>query len=204
MEMTVLTLAEWFKLFNEKYFQNKLIQPYFVITTRKSFLGRYSVRNKKDVIKISIYFKRSEKEYQQTLIHEMIHCFIYQQKIKDTSAHGREFKRIASEINRDGWNIQRLSDVSHCDANVQLIKPSYLLHYLRKKTNEELIAYIAENSVKRINSAIECGDYENIEILGWYYGKSPKIATLKKSIKVIHGYKVTQDIMKDFKSIEIK
>ena len=48
----------------------------------------------------------SERDYQQTLLHEMIHYYIAYTSVRDTSAHGRLFRQEAARINHaGGWNI---------------------------------------------------------------------------------------------------
>lgn len=41
----------------------------------------------------------SERELEDTIIHEMIHYYIAYNNIKDTSAHGRVFRQMMAEIN---------------------------------------------------------------------------------------------------------
>ena len=88
--------------YNTKYFNGVLSMPNFVLGKHRSRLGHYCIS--KNEIMISVFFKRSEDDFMQTLIHEMIHQYIQEQRIIDTGPHGRKFKSIAERINRDGWN----------------------------------------------------------------------------------------------------
>ena len=48
----------------------------------------------------------SEREFQETLLHEMIHLYIAYHNITDTSSHGKEFRRIMQRLNSEhGWHI---------------------------------------------------------------------------------------------------
>ena len=65
--------------------------------TRRKWLGKpeyYDFR-----IRISTRLDLPEAEVEDTLIHEMIHYWLRLHQIKDTSAHGKEFRRIMDEIN---------------------------------------------------------------------------------------------------------
>ena len=48
---------------------------------------------------ISKYYNQTEKQYDETLIHEMIHYYIKYKHIEDTDSHGIEFKKIMNRIN---------------------------------------------------------------------------------------------------------
>lgn len=66
--------------------------------TRKKWFGKaeyYDFR-----IRISTRLDLSDAEVEDTLIHEMIHYWIRLNRIQDTSAHGREFRRMMNEINQ--------------------------------------------------------------------------------------------------------
>ena len=55
---------------------------------------------------MSAYYNVSEREYQNVLLHEMIHYYLSYKGIRDTSPHGREFRRLMEWLNREhGWHI---------------------------------------------------------------------------------------------------
>ncbi|MBR6515474.1 MAG: SprT-like domain-containing protein [Bacilli bacterium] len=104
LKLTEQFLIENHEKYNKMYFNGVLSMPKFLIKkTSKRTLGYYS--SLKNVIMVSTYYVREEKDFLNTLIHEMIHQFIHEQKIKDSSVHGYSFKSIAHRINVDGWNI---------------------------------------------------------------------------------------------------
>lgn len=51
-------------------------------------------------IRISTRLDMPREEIEDTIIHEMIHYFIWYRRIKDTSPHGRYFRMKMDEINR--------------------------------------------------------------------------------------------------------
>jgi hypothetical protein len=112
MELTLDFIAAAFHKFNKKYYDGKLETPMFAIVHRKNILGQYQHKWPK-IIRISDYYDRSERDYHNTILHEMIHEFIRQNNIRDTRRHhGAVFYAEAERINRDGWNISRCDDVS--------------------------------------------------------------------------------------------
>lgn len=114
-KITTALIAEWFEGFNWAYFDNKLKTPKFELCNTKTILGQYVGREKK--IRVSTYYDATEKQYKNTLLHEMVHLWQHQTMQADylglqrgqkrRSVHGDSFKRMAAVINRDGWDIER-------------------------------------------------------------------------------------------------
>lgn len=121
-------VTEKFRFYNAKYFNGKLPFPTFrVIPLPSRKLGEYfldgkynpfnhkifSIRNKNGVLSISNKYSRSEKDWENTLIHEMIHMYIQRVMLYYPSdAHGKEFQSLANRINQDGWNISEKNDIN--------------------------------------------------------------------------------------------
>lgn len=121
MEITIEFIKERFSRFNAEYFKGELVTPKFEISHTKNKLGQLCFGYKWDsrkydwitcnyVIKISDYFIRTQHCVEETILHEMVHLYMRQNNMKDTSAHhGKVFYRIADRINREGgWNIARI------------------------------------------------------------------------------------------------
>ena len=125
MVLTIKFIEDNFDKFNGEFFNGKLKKPEFEIMHTKSLLGQCTWDNKNGKrinyrIRISDYYKRDEKQYQNTLIHEMIHLFIRQNNIKDTRKHhGKVFYKYANFINGYGWDISRTDDIGGLDINVE-------------------------------------------------------------------------------------
>jgi antirestriction protein ArdC len=104
MELTLDLLKQQHKEFNKLYFDNSLSTPKIKIENKsKRTLGYYKHSN--NSIVISNYYKRELHDYLRTLLHEMIHQYIHEKNIRDTSSHGYYFKHYAKMVNKDGWNI---------------------------------------------------------------------------------------------------
>lgn len=114
MQVSVNILKEWFSIFNEKYFNGELPEPSLAVGNSRTRLGSMSWKTRKRLfsksadnytIRISNRFDMPEANFKSVLLHEMIHLFIVSKNIKDSSAHGNEFKRKMNSINADGWDI---------------------------------------------------------------------------------------------------
>ena len=110
MQPTVEYLEERFDTFNRMCFDGALPRIPIKLSRARTFVGRLIYRPVRDwrgrvvrredfVLRISTYFDLPEAEIEDTLIHEMIHYWIAWKGIKDTSSHGKEFRRIMKEIN---------------------------------------------------------------------------------------------------------
>lgn len=172
MKLTIDFLKVNHKKYNELYFNNSLTMPNFLIKkTCKKTLGYYM--KSKNIIMISTFYERTERDIIRTLIHEMIHQFIDEQNIKDTSTHGYVFKGIANRINVDGWNITVKEKLPQ---DIQTSK-KHLYHIIRfKEDNGKYFIFV---------TASNCYDY-------FYYG-------LKQRYSNVERYKSHNPIFVNFK-----
>ena len=102
-------VKERYKVFNMLYFDNILPKPdegiIFIVTNSKkikSLGSSYPTRPYK--IRINFTYDLTEVEWEDTLLHELIH--IWEFLMGYSGGHGKTFKRKAKEINKYGWNIQ--------------------------------------------------------------------------------------------------
>ena len=110
MRATLEFVQDRFDEFNRLCFEGKLPQVPMRISNARTYLGVCRYRKRRRLfggyemygfsISISARFDLPEAEIEDTIIHEMIHYYIWQNGIKDTSAHGQEFRRIMEEKNR--------------------------------------------------------------------------------------------------------
>lgn len=79
------------------------------LSNAKSFFGKLAYKRKRGlfgkvetydyVLRINTRYDMSEPELEDTIIHEMIHYYILLNGLKDTSSHGKIFRRMMAEIN---------------------------------------------------------------------------------------------------------
>ena len=99
-----------FREFNEQYFGGQLPMVPVRLTSARTYLGLLGFKRRRTllggtlnydfVLRISIRIDLPEREVEDTLLHEMIHLYIASKQLKDTSPHGRLFRRLMADINR--------------------------------------------------------------------------------------------------------
>lgn len=115
------TVPLMFSECNKKYFNCSLPRPKFTIISKTRILGRFEYNKNKNgkhpikwqELKVSDCYDYPEQVFREIIVHEMIHYYIAWNGIKDNKAHGREFRRMANELNEKyGLNITDTMDVS--------------------------------------------------------------------------------------------
>lgn len=172
MTITISYLSERFDKYNNLYFGGKLRKPTFRIKHTKCALGSFSPMDFK--IEISDYYIRESKDYDNTLIHEMIHLYQCQFKTEDRS-HGKVFKRECARINRYGWSLSRV-DHKRYDIN-----PKYnrLANMVRKTSTTYNVCYYYCETNNKYFIFVICDS--NLERYRDYFKKSNIKATFVKS-----------------------
>ena len=127
---------------NKKYFNHELPTPSFDIINKLNILARFEYRKNKgkDKTKKPLSYKKilfsncydfDEKDFINILVHEMIHYYIAWNNIKDNKDHGREFMRMATELNEKyGLNITKTVDASSFKKTENAPKSNGLFSFL--------------------------------------------------------------------------
>lgn len=126
MNDTVVIDETWlhasFDTFNRLYFNNALPCPRLSLSQSRTRLGSMSCKHKltwkgyrpcRYAIHVSTYYNQTERQYQNVLLHEMIHYYIAYKGIVDTSPHGKVFRQMMKNLNEKyGWEISVSSRMS--------------------------------------------------------------------------------------------
>lgn len=106
MIATIENMSEKFREYNKLYFNNSLPLPKFEIMHTYKESGYFMFQKEKGKSRIKYkkifmtdYFDFTEEMYRNILVHEMIHYYIAFNHIEDDDAHGKEFTKIANELN---------------------------------------------------------------------------------------------------------
>lgn len=118
-DITIEHLRGIFAALNATFFGSTLPEPRFLLTRSRTILGQFRCIHKpfgkgtKDhTIKVSTYYEMSEEQLRDIVAHEMIHYHIALNGLKDTSPHGRIFRREMARLNAAGLNISIRTDTS--------------------------------------------------------------------------------------------
>jgi len=89
----------WSEL-NKTFFGGSLNEIPIRLTRSKQLYGYFThtTNSGKPVIRISGYLNKTEEEFRDTLLHEMIHQAIHQYGLRDDEDHGAIFHQIAERI----------------------------------------------------------------------------------------------------------
>jgi hypothetical protein len=125
-------VVNMFKFYNKKYFDGRISLPNIQIKPLDGNWGylefvapvnpvtrKVTAKPVKYNLLLTNSYYRAEKSVLQTLIHEMVHAYIYTVlKRYPVNQHGKLFYKIASGPNRDGWNITEKTDMVDTDVAV--------------------------------------------------------------------------------------
>lgn len=120
MKPTLQYIKEKFDFYNTQIFGGRLPEVNISLCEVSSFVGQHKskIRNLPDgrreaydhQLRFSTLFDLSERELDDTIIHEMIHYFIAYNGLVDRSVHGPLFKALMNSINE---NHGRAITISH-------------------------------------------------------------------------------------------
>lgn len=143
--------------------------PNFEITKKKNQLGclqgKYNHYNGRIgyTLKVSNYYDRTEKQYDNTIIHEMIHLYIEQNHIIDNGSHGRRFKAECERINKYGWDLSARTNVSDWKLSEEAEKKEarkkakgyHIIVYKEVRNGSQFFMKTSQNNVYRYKNYIE-------------------------------------------------
>lgn len=113
MEVNIKLFCDKFSEFNRQIFGDELPSVVIKTSNASTYAGKYqyyahphSTHKVNHIIILSNKNSLTERELEDVLIHEMIHCYITVKGYKDTGHHGKIFLQIMTTINQQyGRNI---------------------------------------------------------------------------------------------------
>lgn len=138
MRITPEWLSKKFNEFNRKYFGGHLTEPRLTVEPLNGYWGKLEYDAdynritrkigkvyKQPVIKINGKYDRNAKDFANTLLHEMIHLYIYEiAKVYPLMQHNNKwFNNFANKLNSLGWNISESNEVQATDVLINNPKP---------------------------------------------------------------------------------
>ena len=204
MTLTTDILYTWFRQFNTDYFAGELPIPRIALTKARTRLGTMACRRTRRLlrweytdftIRISTYYECSEREYQETLLHEMIHYYITYKQIPDKSSHGHVFREMMTRLNREyGWHIavsasmrgRQLADAS------SRAHSSYLVLALVLDDGKRMLSVVNPRLARAIDAQAE--GVKRIVDHRWYMSQDtyfrtfPRVRTLRARLVAADVY----------------
>lgn len=152
------------------------------ISTARSYLGAVQFKKKRDllgkvrysdfVLCVSRRFDLPQAEVEDTILHEMIHLYIYVNGIEDTSAHGVVFRKMLADLNeRSGRHIT----ISHRSSEVTMatdvrVKP-HLICVTTLASGERCVTVCARTRIFHIYHALR--QSQMVKDMQWFYTTNP-------------------------------
>jgi hypothetical protein len=180
MQVTVAWMQEWFERFNHDYFGGGLPLPRLALSMSRTRLGfmacKRRVRKGRTEyydysIHISNYYDRSERQYQNVLLHEMIHESIAYSGLKDTSAHGVIFRGMMDNLNRKyGWEMTVMTSARHTAVAGGIPQDrTYLVLAIALHTGERMLTVVNPRYARQLNRQLPT--IVAMSEHGWYTSK---------------------------------
>lgn len=203
MTLTTDILRTWFGQFNTDYFGGELPMPRIVLSKARTRLGTMACRRVRKLfgwaytdftIRISVYYDCSEREYQQTLLHEMIHLYIVYKRIPDTSSHGKVFREQMRRLNGYGWHITISSSMrgKHVTASADSARRrTYLVMALVLSTGEHILSVVNPRSARQLDKLAE--STQRIVDHRWYMSQDPFFGDFPH-VRTLRGRRVDKEV----------
>lgn len=204
MTITQDFLEARFKQFNATCFDNKLPQVPIRLSKARTYLGQLSYKRHKNilfgwnysdfVIRISTQTRQTEDEICDTLLHEMIHLYIASQKLKDTSAHGKVFQKIMTDLNnRFGRHIAISHRRTQKDLEMDQRRRDHYICITTFATGERGITIAAHSRIHQLWKSIP--KIPQVLSTEWYMSQDPYFNRYPRSVKT-KLYKITIEELK--------
>lgn len=167
MVPTVAWMRKYFDFFNKKYFEGKLPIPQLLARPLNNVWGRWDMFVKYDrngniyykedgngKISLTTLYSRDERDLMCTLLHEMIHEYIFLVLKKcPNPAHGKLFMNIGRRMAADGFNIEDETYEKKTDIfnGKDKITPS-LLCVIEKNKASSYLFWVCKADANNINA----------------------------------------------------
>ena len=204
MQVSIEWIEKWFAVFNNDYFGGKLPLPDLALSKSKTRLGSMSCKHVTRfgrtkvydfAIRISNYYDMTEGQFQNVLLHEMIHYSIAYTGTKDTSPHGVVFRGMADAMNRKyGWDINVMISIRNVKiADDKIVKP-FLVMALELQTGERLLTVVNPKYAKKVDSMAR--NVKRISRFAWYTS-TDKYFIHYPLVRALRGRRVTLDVYEE-------
>lgn len=191
MQTTVEFLCEQFDKYNQWVFGGRLRRPNIVISNAKRQLGAFVATRPLPTIKVSNFYDRDGADYVNTLVHEMIHLYIYVNRLRDTGPHGTVFRRMMAEINEQTGLSMTVSTRSTELRPARPASRKYHVLFMVDSDGRHFISVVSPRYVRRLEQDIvRLGD--KVRSHRWIVTNDPDFATYS-CVRTLRGRIVKAD-----------
>lgn len=179
---TIDYIERKFKEYNDMMFEGKLQPLPFKLSSARTFLGQIRCIRKKNSdgtwhysdfqFIISNKVDYAENVVEDTIIHEMIHYWIFSNQMQDTGPHGKLFVSKMKEINRcynRQITIVHKKTKAEIDADVEVRQ--HLICISRLRGNQLGITIAQKSSFSKLYN--ELPNFPKVVECNWYVSTDP-------------------------------
>lgn len=185
---------ETFDIFNASVFNSSLPVPKFRLSDARTFRGKLSYTRKTSllrgkinsdfIIRLSVRFDLPKEEWEDVMIHEMIHLHIAAKGIRDSSSHGPVFRKFMSDINRNfNRNITISSRSSEEQTNMDSRVRAHYICLVRFNDGRLGVAPVAKTKLFELwNNFSSWKEVANVSWIGSidpWFNKFPRVLKTK-------------------------
>lgn len=177
MKASLSFLEDRFDRFNRDIFNGLLPRPLMHISSARSFMGQFKVERKVSVLRrssetyhltLSDRYDLEENVLEDVVIHEMIHFLIHFKKIKDSSSHGTQFRKLMGDINKlHGRHITVSHRCSKDELESDSVKSHSIVCLCTMIDGRKLVCRVSQSKVFEIHRAFE--DWDKVIAQEWYW-----------------------------------
>lgn len=200
MQVSIEWMKNWFLRFNKDYFEGQLPLPRLRLSQSRTRMGSMSCKRKYHLgkyrltdftIHLSNYYDLTERQFQNVLLHEMIHYMIAYIGFKDTSAHGIIFRRMMDYLNKNhGWEITVMSHSKDLPLSHGISRDrTYLVLAVSLVSGERMFSVVNPGYARRLNRLIPT--IQGLRDFGWYQSNDPYFFDFPK-VRSLRGRKVNE------------
>lgn len=201
MQIDTQWMTTWFDTFNHAYFAGRLPRPRLVVSHSRTRLGSMSCKRRLKgfrmtgtdyAIHLSNYYDQTERQYQNVLLHEMIHYVIAYDGQRDRSAHGPLFRAWMVRLNHDhGWEITVTSNMKAVEVAPGVRRPSqYIVLAVRLNDGRRLLSRVSPRYVQALERRLQATG--EVAAHGWYVSRNDLFFSMP-TVRSLRGRVVGQE-----------
>ncbi len=185
---TIEYIEQKFREYNAAIFNSELVPLPIKLSRARTFVGITSYKRKRKLLggerkydfslRFSTCFDLTESEWDDVIIHEMIHYYIGSRQIRDTSAHGAVFRKMMTDINlRFHRNITISMRKAHLASTGQTTSPVYFC-VIRLRDGRTGVISVAKTRIFEIHRRIAM--LVSAESIKWYVSRDEYFARFRR------------------------
>ncbi|MCH5240069.1 MAG: SprT-like domain-containing protein [Muribaculaceae bacterium] len=179
---------------NCKSYNGLFIRRYLTVDGKRQLVDRIFIYNKVEDF--------DPKFLDSILVHEMIHQYIFQNRLKDRGPHGPLFRGFMNRIN---LSFGKELNIKVADRNPDAKRPEmdvvklHIIHLMHLETGFSYCSVINPKKIRNIEQIVrDNSEYWKIKERHWAYSYDPIFNRYTKCTRSIHGIRKARDEMEEF------